>query len=66
MRFSVIAAVILYKLGDIAVLFNQPSTKGELLKQINELKIGINTTDAEKLNENSIVVDTVRRFKGLE
>ena len=52
--------------GDIAVLFNQQSSRGEFLKQINEQKIGINTTDAEKLNENSIVVDTVRRFKGLE
>ena len=52
--------------GDIAVLFNEPKTKNEFKKQIEEQKNGIRITDAENLTEDSVVVDTVKRFKGLD
>lgn len=52
--------------GDIAVLFNRQSTKEEFLRKIEERSIKVATTDAEKLEGKSVVVDTVRRFKGLE
>lgn len=52
--------------SDIAVLFNKQRTRQEFLNQIEERKLDIRTTDAEKLKGKSVVVDTVRRFKGLE
>lgn len=52
--------------GDIAVLFNQPSTVNVFKKQIEEQKNGIRITDAENSTEDSVVVDTVKRFKGLD
>ena len=52
--------------GDIAVLFNSQTTKGEFLRQVKEQGIKIKVSDAETLAGKSVVVDTVRRFKGLE
>ncbi len=52
--------------GDIAVLFNRQSARGEFLRQLGELNIKIDVTEAENLAGKSVVVDTVRRFKGLE
>ena len=52
--------------GDIAVLFNKSRSKEEFLRQIKERSINIRVTDAEELAGKAVVVDTVRRFKGLE
>lgn len=50
--------------GDIAVLVNSSSTREKLLEQITG--IGLPTTNADNLVLEETVIDTVRRFKGLE
>ncbi len=50
--------------GDIAMLVNGPTEKNALLEQSGSISIPM--TDAQQLALEDVVVDTVRRFKGLE
>lgn len=50
--------------GDIAVLFNGPASKASFLARTGGTSIPV--TDAEIMALEDVVVDTVRRFKGLE
>ncbi len=50
--------------GDIAVLVNGPAARASLLERSNGTSIPL--TDAETMALEDVVVDTVRRFKGLE
>lgn len=52
--------------GDVAVLFNSPATRSKFYQRLNERKVGLVTSNAEHFNPNAVVVETVRRFKGLE
>lgn len=50
--------------GDIAVLVNGPAARARFLERSS--RTGIPLTDAEAMALEDVVVDTVRRFKGLE
>lgn len=50
--------------GDIAVLANDPNVRTRFLEQSAQTSIPL--TDAETMALEDVVVDTVRRFKGLE
>lgn len=50
--------------GDIAVLVNGPAARALFLERSS--RTGIPLTDAEAMALEDVVVDTVRRFKGLE
>src|SRR5690606_16190944 len=50
--------------GDIAVLVNGPATRASFLERASGTSIPL--TDAEIMALEDVVVDTVRRFKGLE
>ncbi|MCY1542731.1 hypothetical protein D9M68_784940 [compost metagenome] len=50
--------------GDIAVLVNEPAARTSFLEKSSGTNIPL--TDAETMALEDVVVDTVRRFKGLE
>lgn len=50
--------------SDLAVLVNNKETKGQIRDKVN--KLGVPIIDAEFLSSAGLVIDTVRRFKGLE
>jgi hypothetical protein len=50
--------------GDIALLVNGPATRASFLERSSGTSIPL--TDAETMALEEVVVDTVRRFKGLE
>lgn len=50
--------------GDIAVLVNGPTARAALLEKSSGTSIPL--TDAETMELEGVVVDTVRRFKGME
>jgi len=50
--------------NDIAILVNSAEVKNQFLAKASG--VNVTFTDAERSSEDSVIVDTVRRFKGLE